>query len=356
MLKILIIVPFPENCLGGPRSYAHALASVTDRISVFYFSDYSSGFLSVSSLYHLLRDTLKLFTVARHSAIVLNQDIQLLGLLSLLICFPLPCKFITRITSDPTLDRSLSSRDVKFYIRFLVASFVLLQSRSTFLPSLAFKRQFFSRLPIPKQLKDFLFSNTFVVPNPVASTITSKSIDPPAFCYDFIIASRLEECKYIDLVFDVLHCASLTNPNLRCAVVGEGSAASDLLSRSRLNACHFDFLGPLARTDLIRLMRSSRIYLNNANQETFCYTLVEAIESGCYAFFRDYLLALEIIPEDLHSRVFPFNAYTPVTMAPKLLLELYHHYNNYPRVSQPVAISKFRPSAILKLLESEVFA
>lgn len=356
--QFLVLVPFPSSCIGGPNTYARLIASGSSRFQVFYFHDYSHGFASSTALLSLWSDFCRLIIKLLRCNIVLNQDVQLIGLVSLFSAFICRKRFVTRVTSDPILDRSCSPRSLSFYVRVSIILLILFFSSSVYLPSHIFKSRLLQTLSSIK-LSRHLRNKIKVVPNPFQLSSTVRTSTPDSYVHDFIIVSRLEPFKNIDSILLALDQLSIQSGPFSCGIVGDGSQMlllRSLASQLNLRTC---FYGSLATDDCLTVTHRSRVFINNAlYSETFCYSLLESLCLGCFAFFADISLAREVVPPFLSSRLFELGDPSSQEVLDKLFNALSLHKKQFqtPQPSLP-SISIYSPSAIrTKLFNSILFS
>jgi len=298
-LKVLIISPIPKDKLGGPCTFIENWLKAKNSIAsdVFYFSNYSNGFLNYQNLIKLFTDLTLLNKAIKKSEIILIQDNQLLGFLSTLLSKISKKKSIVRFTSDPTIDRFQNTQLDIFSINYFRS--VLLKSQFKISDATVFPSKTFAALMQKKF--NLVDTKIYVIPNGIAiniNKITNNRKDN-----SIVMPMRLEKIKRIDLVLESIE--SLES-GLTLAIIGEGDDLERLkgiVKEYRL--CNVRFIGKLSNKNLYDELSNYEYYLNISNGETFCYGMLEAIAAGCTPILLDHYAFRDVLEDYIHVEYIP---------------------------------------------------
>lgn len=110
-----------------------------------------------------------------------------------------------------------------------------------------------------------------------------ESIKPSAQASDVIYVGRLVAHKHVDVLLDALELLKHSQPQIRCIIVGDGPERQHLEEQSRRlgltsNVIFKDFVAE--HTDIISLMKASRVFVLPSTREGFGMAALEANAAG----------------------------------------------------------------------------
>jgi glycosyltransferase involved in cell wall biosynthesis len=116
---------------------------------------------------------------------------------------------------------------------------------------------------------------------------------------------RWEFDKDPELFFDVLYRAAEAELDFRLAVLGENFQIVPkpfIEARERLGdrIIHYGYVEDRER--YWDLLRSADIVISTSLQENFGYSVIEAVQAGCYPLLPERLSYPEILPEEYHTQ------------------------------------------------------
>lgn len=116
-----------------------------------------------------------------------------------------------------------------------------------------------------------------IVPHIVENSIHSKEREKR---FDILTVARLEPVKHIEVLIQAIHIVQQSIPNIRVAIVGDGTHRKDLeaLARGLGLQDHIMFAG--FQPDVEQWFNQSRLFVLTSEREGFPYTVIEAMLCG----------------------------------------------------------------------------
>ena len=311
-MKVLLATPLYPPDSGGPATYAKLLVEQYDEIILVKFGDVrhlSSGIRHIAYFWRVLQ-------AGKRADIIFALDPVSTGLPALIAARILGKPFVVKIVGDyaweqgtqrygiqATLDEFVKQERTPFAVACLrvVETFVARSATKIIVPSTYLKGII---LAWSKKISPDRIS---VIYNSIELPPLAHPTDAKASASKILSVGRLVPWKGMDRLVDAVEEVRKELPSVTLQIVGDGPDKHMLMEKGEKQLGDaITFTGALSHAEVLVLMQSATLYVQNSSYEGLSHQLIEALKLGKAIVATDVGGNPELIQDTVNGLLIPF--------------------------------------------------